>query len=273
MRLIMTLLVRNEEDIIEANLNFHRAQGVDFFIVTDNGSEDSTLEILEHYAEMGWLHLIHESDDDYDQSKWVTRMARAACIQFGADWVINNDADEFWYPIHGSLKTVLESAPKDASSLIVERTNFLPRSGETDDPFWRKLTVRERNTLNHQGKVLPGKVCHRASPTVFVSQGNHGIRNVPGKLVTTQDIQILHFPLRSYDQFERKIRFGGAAYERNTKVGSNAGRHWRDQYQQFLAGRLPAVYREQLPTDKDVQAGLQEGLYVEDLRLMQFFES
>ena len=49
MRLAMTLLVRDEADIIEANLRYHRAQGVDFFVVGDNGSEDGTLEILERY--------------------------------------------------------------------------------------------------------------------------------------------------------------------------------------------------------------------------------
>jgi hypothetical protein len=269
----MTLLVRNEEDIIEANLQFHRAQGVDFFIVTDNGSEDSTLEILEHYAGKGWLYLIHEGDDDYNQSKWVTRMARVASIQFRADWVINNDADEFWYPVQGDLKSALESVPLDAGSVLVERTNFLPRRSETHDPFWKRLTIRERLSLNHKGESLPGKVCHRASPTVIVNQGNHAVQNVSGKHITTNEIQILHFPLRDYKQFEIKIRFGGAAYERNTKVGPEAGRRWRTHYREYLAGNLPAVYHEQIPTEQEIQAGLQAGRYIEDLRLTRFFES
>jgi hypothetical protein len=273
MRLIMTLLVRNEEDIIEANLRFHRAQGVDYFIVTDNGSEDSTLEILEYYAARDWLHLIHEGEDDYDQSKWVTRMARAACAQFSADWVINNDADEFWFPLHGNLKTVLDLVPSDVGSLAVERTNFIPRIIETNDPFWKRLTIRERVSLNREGASLPGKILHKASPEVTVNQGNHGIQNVPGSHITTKAIQILHFPLRSYKQFEIKIKFGGAAYERNTKVGPNAGRHWRTQYREYLAGNLPAVYSQQVPTDQAVQVGLREGQYVEDLRLKRFFES
>ncbi len=32
---MMTLLVRNEEDVLAANLDYHLAQGVDQFIVTD----------------------------------------------------------------------------------------------------------------------------------------------------------------------------------------------------------------------------------------------
>ena len=37
-RVIMTLLVKNEADIIAANLEFHHQMGVDGFIVTDNES-------------------------------------------------------------------------------------------------------------------------------------------------------------------------------------------------------------------------------------------
>jgi hypothetical protein len=38
MKLVMTLLVRDEQDILADNLDFHLAQGVDEVIVTDNGS-------------------------------------------------------------------------------------------------------------------------------------------------------------------------------------------------------------------------------------------
>ena len=50
MKLVMTLKVRDEDDVLEDNLRFHRALGVDFFIVTDNGSVDRTPEILSRYV-------------------------------------------------------------------------------------------------------------------------------------------------------------------------------------------------------------------------------
>ena len=49
----MTLLVRNEADIVDAQVAFHLHAGVDFVIATDNGSDDGTLEILERYARTG----------------------------------------------------------------------------------------------------------------------------------------------------------------------------------------------------------------------------
>ena len=39
----MTLLVRDGADLIDVNLRYHRAQGVDLFVVGDNGSTDGTL--------------------------------------------------------------------------------------------------------------------------------------------------------------------------------------------------------------------------------------
>ena len=52
----MALKVRDEGDILEANLRFHHALGVDHFVVTDNGSTDETPEILGRYADAGLAH-------------------------------------------------------------------------------------------------------------------------------------------------------------------------------------------------------------------------
>ena len=43
--LVLTLLVRDEADIVEANLDFHLSRGVDFVIATDNGSVDGSAEV------------------------------------------------------------------------------------------------------------------------------------------------------------------------------------------------------------------------------------
>ena len=64
MKLVMTLLVRDEQDIIADNLDFHLAQGVDEVIVTDNGSEDATLDILAEYESRGVVRVIHEPSDE-----------------------------------------------------------------------------------------------------------------------------------------------------------------------------------------------------------------
>ena len=88
MTLMLTLLCRDEEDILEPMLRFHFERGVDFIIATDNGSMDGSLDILRHFERDGRLRLLQEPEHTHDQAVWVTRMARMAA-ELGADWIIN----------------------------------------------------------------------------------------------------------------------------------------------------------------------------------------
>jgi hypothetical protein len=268
MRLVMTLLLRDEEDIVEANLDHHLAQGVDFVIATDNGSVDGTVGILERYQRAGVLRLIHEPTDDYSQHAWVTRMARLASAEHGADWVINNDADEFWCPRTGpDLKATLEAVDPRWGAVAGHRFNFVPRE-PSDGPFREHMTVRHTRSVNEDGNPLPPKLAHRADPHVVVRQGNHEIESTGlGPVLDDGRIEILHFPLRSYAQFENKVMRGGAALARNTELPYEAGGRWRDWYRLWQEGRLAPEWARFAFTDEQVAAGLASGALVEDRRL------
>jgi hypothetical protein len=248
MRLIMTLLVRNEEDILDWNLRFHFEQGVSFVIATDNKSTDATPDILRSYERQGLLRMIREEADDYSQSVWVTRMARAAAVEHGADWIINSDADEFWLPQAGDLRQTLAAVPAEVGSLSCQRRNFVPVSGHagSDEPFWTRQVWRQLRATNSLGRDLPDKVCHRAAPWVDVAQGNHSVEGVPGSAIACPGIEILHYPLRSYRQFATKIALGGAAYERNTELPPDMGDAWRQLYRILQQGGLWEWYHSQM---------------------------
>ena len=248
MKMVMTLLVRDEEDIVRENLDFHLAQGVDEVIVTDNGSEDATVEILREYESQGVVRLLLEPTDDYSQGRWVTRMARLAATE-GADWVINNDADEFWWPLTGSLKSVFERLGDEVGLMVAHRQNFVPRP-EDGRPFWERMTLRERVSLNPLGKPLPPKLAHRADPEIIVAQGNHKVNGANlGERVDDGSIEILHYPMRTYAQFENKIIKGGRAYARNRELPKRIGRTWRRLYEVYQRGELPAHYEESVVSD------------------------
>ncbi|MCC4796267.1 glycosyltransferase family 2 protein, partial [Vibrio lentus] len=73
--LIMTILAKDEVDVIEQQLIFHKRMGVDSFVVTDNGSSDGTLEVFEKYQKKGWIkEIILEPSKDYYQTEWVDNM-------------------------------------------------------------------------------------------------------------------------------------------------------------------------------------------------------
>lgn len=162
--LVMTLLVRNEEDILASNLDYHLAQGVDFVIATDNLSTDGTLDILHDYQQQKVLHLIHEAEDNYSQHQWVTRMARMACTEYQADWVVNNDADEFWWSNQTTLKDYLMAQNQDVLVLSATRHNFVPRHGMDNVPFHRRMIYRESVSLNALGNPLPPRFAIVPSP-------------------------------------------------------------------------------------------------------------
>ena len=127
-----------------------------FRVATDNASSDGTTEILERYERAGVLRLIREPADDMRQDEWVTGMARLAATEHGADWVINSDADEFWWPRGGSLKDVLATVPDRFGVVRGCWRHFLPRP---DDGafFAERMTVRLATPAapGRQGDDLP----------------------------------------------------------------------------------------------------------------------
>lgn len=263
MRLVMTLLVRDEADIVDAHLSFHLNAGVDYFIATDHASSDGTTEILERYAAQGVLRLIHESDTQFLQSRWVTRMARLAATNFGADWVINSDADEFWWPSGGDLKTVLSLVPERFGVLHTFVRAFLPRSGS--GPFSERLIVRltPNAAINDPATSfrVSVRLCHRASPTVVVATGNAGVTGtsfVPMRGWTP--LEVLHFPIRSYEQFERKFLSHFAS------VGGRRVDHGR-AHQAAASGRLRELYEEIYVAEEHLPRALGSGSVVVDTRL------
>ena len=272
MKLVMTLLVRDEEDVLAANLDYHLAQGVDQFIITDNLSVDGTRDIVDAYVRRKLAVYLYEPNDDYSQFRWVTRMARMAAVDFGADWVINNDADEFWASAApgANLKSILAGVATTVRSLTVPRFNFIPMGSHEQGFFAEQMTLLERESRNSEGFPLPPKVCHRALPDVEVDQGNHGV-SLAGVPLPSEPcaLRILHYPMRGYRQFENKIARGGAAYARNTELSEEVGITWRNLYKIWQAGDLLKWYLQHVPSPETVQSKLLSGELVHDESVLQ----
>jgi hypothetical protein len=281
MRLILTLLCRNEIDIIENMIRFHLGHGVDFIVATDNCSSDGTRECLKRYAQSGRLLLIDQPESTHDQAIWVSAMAQIATEQLGADWLIHSDADEFWWPNNGDLKTALQAVPPGVVALTVGRTNFLPPPGNSGQAgldsgcFHQRQLLRERCSLNSLGQPLPGKICHRALADISISDGNHGAA-LAGQTLSapkTSAIEILHFPIRSLEQFRAKITHGAQALANNPRLHPQVGATWRQVYQEHvLVGTLGAYYDSLCLTTDERERLIQEGRLLNDPRLHDWFE-
>ena len=112
-KVVMTYKLRDEADVIADNVRYHVGQGIDTFLAADNGSTDGTREILAGFEDRGLMRVFDEPAEDFRQESrhWLTKMARFAAEELGADWVIHNDADEFWWPVQGTIPEALAEIP------------------------------------------------------------------------------------------------------------------------------------------------------------------
>jgi glycosyltransferase involved in cell wall biosynthesis len=268
MRLVMTLLVRDEADVVAAMIEHHLAAGVDFIVATDNGSTDGTAEILAAYERAGVLQLISEPSHTYEQAKWVTRMARLAAADHGADWVINADADEFWWPRDGgSLATSLEILPTAYGTVEAPRENLVGDPARAGD-WASRLVLRDLLSLHQRGGRIGSKVCHRGDSSIEIAQGNHRVKgDLVGRRWPASPITVLHVPDRSYAQFAHKIAIGGASLADNPDLDPEFGWHWRADYARLLDGTLYDEWQARQPDRAQVAADLAAGRLVRDERL------
>jgi hypothetical protein len=268
MTLVMTLLARDEIDLVGSWLEFHLNAGVDIVIATDNRSEDGTTEMLERYARAGHVHLLREPGEELRQNEWVTRMARLAATEYDADWVINSDADEFWWPRGASLSEVLEAVPARYGTVGAFLRVFCPRPG--DGHFAERMTVRfsALAPINDPASLYKPirKIVHRGHAGIQLTRGNHALVDSPfAPLRGWFPIECFHFPLRSEAQCAHKAELQGAAFEKHIARPPTA--YHADMYAALRSGRIADYYEALVVSDEELERGVAQGRLVVDTRL------
>ena len=264
--IVLTLLVRDEIDIVDEFLRYHFELGVDFVVATDHISSDGTEDVLARYERDGHLHLIRETSASFRQSEWVTRMARLAATDFGAEWVVNSDVDEFWWPRDGSLREVLDSVPPRFGLVQGLWRHFVLRP-EGGEPFYERMIVRRKPSTDQASTYVPTfKAIHRADPNVIVGRGNH--KAFGSRLVPLRDwlpFEVLHFPVRTKEQLERKYR----REEESLPADIGMTRHQAAAVAAFRARGVEKVIEEHLVDDAALEAGLADGSLTIDTRVRE----
>ena len=264
----MTLLVRDEEEILDAHLRYHLENGVDFVVATDHLSADGTPEILRGYERDGYVHVIREEREEYNQPLYVTRMARLAATDFGADWVINADADEFWWPRDASFQELFASIPSRFGVVQGLWRHFVLRPDD-DGPFFERMLWRRRPSADPLDPYHPAvKVAHRAHPRVEVGGGNHKAR-VPG-FATLEDwipIEVLHFSVRTTAHATQKFT------KTSVEGPVRPGRHWQRAAREIESRGGADWVATMLVDDDALERGLADGSLTRDARIRDALRS
>ena len=219
MKLVMTLLAQDQADVVESWLTFHLNAGADFVIATDNRSMDGTTDVLERFAREGHVHLIREPGEDLRQNEWVTRMARLAATDFGADWVHQLRRRRVLVAARGVAP---RRARGDLSAVRDGRrvpAGLRPAAGRRGTPSPSASTVRfsALAPINDPASLYKPirKIVHRAHPEISGHPRQPCARRQPLRaapwLVPDRG---LHFPLRWLAQCEHKAELQGTAFEK-----------------------------------------------------------
>jgi glycosyltransferase involved in cell wall biosynthesis len=274
MKLTMTLLIKNEVDIIADNIKVHSKLGVDSFVVMDNGSTDGTREVLDQLQKEYELIIIDRPVLDYQQSNWKTEMAKVARSEQGADWVITNDADEFWIPDSGNLKSELTST---GSIIECKRFNVLfdrdafdnggkyyDQTNRVQHPInYPKGIQREQENLSIMLGNIHGKVMVQTKGLLRIKGGNHRAWHLWGWLnqKKSQNISVYHFPIRSKQHFVENIE---NRQELLAKGVSKMGDHYRRWVDLLNKGKLEEEF-ERLVVNTEYKNVLQNlGVITQD---------
>jgi glycosyltransferase involved in cell wall biosynthesis len=275
-KLGMCILIKDEQDIIEDNIRFHAAAGVDCFVVTDNNSTDGTREILVKLSKEFEIIIIDELSTDFLQAAWTTSMVSRAKYEQKADWVLCCDADEFWVPKNGrSLKDVFKGG---ASIINCERKNmvmpeaainsnydYLDTSLKVVNPVLfskQSNAVLSQSSLSLSVAKVGDKVAVNTHGIVRVKAGNHNAKHWwKWSRIKTDKVEVYHYPFRAFSRFECQVKnilgniSGGKA-----ELGQHAYR-WKEQYEK---GQLEDEYNRLIISSDDEKTLRKFGILVDD---------
>lgn len=269
-RLAMSLIVRNELEFIAANIAFHASQGVDHFVIMDNGSTDGTRECIESLQSCYDIDLIDQPERDFRQGEWATELAYRARERGKAEHIISNDADEFWVSRMGSLKHACSGG---VPVVKAPRTNVLPFSDQLALPDYQfqDCILNVVAPFGAMRKASDPKVplnvpimLRTMGPKVLcaidglsqVGRGNHQVEHRAGDPVLSDHLHVYHFPVRSWTGFSAKVRFAKERFEREQGVDKKISWHLRRWVAQLELGTLMDEWRS-FGLDKDYAADLE----------------
>ena len=278
--LVMTLVVKNEEDTIENSIRFHHAMGVDGFIVSTHNSTDKTNAILERLKGDGLVWKIYyRTTPDHKHSEWVNEMIFYARDR-GADWVINADGDEFFYSDCLDLKkSIIECG--NINALYVDSIFLFPDNKEN---FFRSTDFvvrpmhrfeaemygfdKDRCYEDYIGSQGCTKVIHKTRGFKTVTDGNHDVVMHKKKMIRAAGIRLYHYHIRNFKGYEEKVlRWISSARLMPDGMGIHM-KHMLDLYEQ---GMLLEDYNNRYNTEV-LHNLVSVGVVTKDLSVMNFMK-
>ena len=190
--------------------------------------------------------------------------------------MICNDGDEFWLPEKGSLKDYLikpgsvVKCPRQDMLLDEEQVNSGSKYYQSRYTTQHPIDFSNDPTEYEKGLSL---IIHRVMPKIIVNphglvrmrSGNHSARHVARRFSqrTEPGIQIYHYPFRSFEQFEKRIR-GREILFNSPGARVPRGKKWVHWVKLLQEGRLDEEFRNYVLPNEDIDVLLKYGVLRKD---------
>ena len=287
--------MKNEAPYIVEWVAYHRAIGVDNFLIYTNGCEDGTTEILDRLQELGVVQ--HRSNDGWtgnSPQQYALNQALKEPVILNAEWIIHIDVDEFMNIRcgNGTLNDFLERVP-DATNVAMTwrlfghngvkalKDEFVIDQFDTCAPKFcpKPHTVWGFKTMSRNIGAYAKLSCHRpnkldeafdtkvkwvnGSGQDMTSEAkNNGWRNSK-KSIGYDLLQLNHYALRSAESFLIKRQRGRALHvDRSIGINYWIRMDWSDYRDITIKRNIPRLQQEydRLLDDKTLQKWHKTGL-------------
>jgi glycosyltransferase involved in cell wall biosynthesis len=237
-------MVKNEMDIIESfgryNVNY-----LDGMIILDNGSTDSTLNILESLKKEGLPIFVNEDDTrDFDKVLKMNHLLKKAVYEYNADIIVPLDADEFLLSQNNESPREFLEKLESPNYYVAKWKVYIPDfSRNKEEKFIpRKITmVRDDSSRNWHTLykvIIPRKLVDDYD--VKLTRGSHSLifdpqyKEVLNRIINP-NLRIAHFPIRSKEQTISKVSVGWLNAISSIEKKPNDSFHWKKIFNQLKA--------------------------------------
>lgn len=243
-KIVVAVQVLDNADTLRDYLEWYLSLDVDLILAHDFCSADGSQDILDEFARRSpvkwWLHP-SKNTENYDPTAQLARRARD---DYGADWVLHFDTDEFLCVEGDSLRAILDQAAKDDLTVVpIRGRNMTGAALAPGQNALRTLAHRiDRGLRATPEEQLaaeppfpfvfldwPPKSVVRAAAFTKWGHGNHRAESAWGKTGEVPGLRFLHYPFRGFDAFQTKVRHAREWLEANPHLEAKPrwGWHWR----------------------------------------------
>jgi hypothetical protein len=278
--IVLATTTWNSITVIETFLAHYRKLGIDRVMVMDFDSTDGTVEALTSAEWQGFVERVpYPGIAGLDSSNIF--LSRAKRKYDAGTWCLFCDPDELLITSSMTVNEAQLLRVLEASDLVtIPRFNVtgplsIARADRSRLSALGDLTLRidrrcirdiavdiTRSTLDPPWifTAIPGKVLVRLDATASIGDGDHtAVVSSNAAALAPEGMYLLHYPLRSFGEFQEKIRLATIDFAANADLPPHYGWQIRRWLELSKSGRLYDEYLQQFIRDEDLDRMVGDG--------------